>query len=366
MLRFHLLAAAMVVVFTCPAQIFPAQQHYQFWDGTRLISLEKPDAARFSIDQKGRLPRKEINLPPGFTYLDFFNGFFRAQELERLPNGEKNWKLHSSADGMHWNLEGLLPLGKLGALKVLAVGGGKYLLCTVGGMNALVEGKESSCFALAALDDSNVLRLRSILDMGLQEPYATPVPPKNPEAEAPKPKVNRKYLLPLLGLGSKIVRSSDALAIVSERLGYIWILDTKKESPSLRLVKVFPALTEAKFRTPDKMETAILGFQPRPDGHFLLATRSEAAVLAGVDEASPPITSIADFKDKARMESRLKLENAQLEKHPEILWWDLDPTTGKLTRESAPAGMPDKIFDAAVLRKFCFRFKPDGTVEGFY
>ena len=351
----------------CLSQIFPAQQHYQYWNGARLYTIEKADAARYTIAHKGKLPVKDVDLPPRFTYFDFFNGFFRAQELERLPNGERNWKLHSSTDGLHWNAEGHFPAGRLGAPKILTVGSGKFLLCTVGGIDAFVEGKASSCFAVAVMDDSNVLRLRSILDMGLEEPYATvPKPAGNAAAESQKPKVNPKYVLPLLGLGSKIVRSSDALAIVSERTGYIWILDTQKESPSLRLVKVFPALTEAKFRTPDKMETAILGIQPRPEGHFLLATRSEAAVMAGVDETSPPIKSIADFKDKARAESRLKLENAQLEKFPEILWWDLDPTTGKLTRESAPAGMPDKIFDAAVLRKFCFRFKPDGTVEGFY
>ncbi len=135
---------------------------------------------------------------------------------------------------------------------------------------------------------------------------------------------------------------------------------------------------------PMDYEYAILGVQPRPDGHLLIAARGADAVQQSrtwKPDLPPPEPVRLSFtesfgkspeeqgeamemkQDQAKLDRAKQAQEARLKAFPDLVWWDFDPDTGAFRQEPPPMGVPDKFPSLAALQAFRFTFKPDGNLE---
>lgn len=348
------------------AQTFPKSQETCIFDGGNLVLIEKQgDSIEAHIESPGQKESKTLKYPSWAIKGDHFDGRFWAIQREKGSNGKIILRTFFSSDCKNWNIDGQLTAEKASSSFFLyPIERDRYLLVAT---SYFTKGEISSPLAIGRRDDKNDINLRKVLDLGLKEPYASTnqsdpkVLPKDPFGISA---INQKYLTSFLQLGkSMVVRYPGGLAIVSNRTGYIWLLNSHKESEDLKLIKIFPSVTEDRLDKGD-IEIPILGCQPRPNGHLLIASRSEEAVLMARKEFPEPEMNDDEFSNPNSPKHKLteQVRNKALLKYPEILWWDLDPATGKLTKEEAPLNIPNKILDIGLMSKFRFRFKPDGNL----
>jgi hypothetical protein len=168
------------------------------------------------------------------------------------------------------------------------------------------------------------------------------------------------------------VRAGNHLVFAHQSYGRFVVLDTR--TLKTRLVRLFPKIEDKRLWDFEGLgfEHALLGMQPRQNGHVLIASRSEEAVLKARDlerKAQAQVLPV-DHRDPARRQELLReawqnqdrkdlvqnYRDVGAAQYPEVLWWDLDPETGTLTREPAPHGAPGELPRADLIRRFRFRF----------
>lgn len=187
----------------------------------------------------------------------------------------------------------------------------------------------------------------------------------------------------LLGAFSHQIRVPGHIVLVGRHLG-IFIVISARTGKVERVARLFDDLPEDAMTTPEAYEYGLLGVQPRPDGHLLIAARSEDAVVQSrtwKPDLAPPepvrlsfteafgksaedqgdlLEEKQDAADRARAG---EVREARLRHFPDLIWWDFNPDTGTFRRERAPDGVPEQFPSTAALRAFGFSFKPDGNLE---
>jgi hypothetical protein len=224
-----------------------------------------------------------------------------------------------------------------------------------------LNGKYSR-FALAKSCENGELVIDRILDMGLEGEYGVPLPTKlgvGPEVTSGMG-TSDKYAL--LQLSPVIVgRTEKFIALTHTLPGYIWLLATSKENPSLELVRIFPGVTEKLLDAGSELEYAVLDVQPTQNGNLLFATRSEEAVILGASGIPKP-NCVADFqnqefRDRLRFRRMMSLRN-----FPDLKWYELDPESKTFTEKPSPPGIPVKLTQIEDVQKFHFWFDERGNV----
>lgn len=108
---------------------------------------------------------------------------------------------------------------------------------------------------------------------------------------------------------------------------------------------------------------AVLGYQVRPDGSLLLATREEAAVIAPREIHMNPLGQ-TDAMDHDAITRYLRDASEAIKVYPRVRWWTFDPDTGELHQESAPEGVPDRVDSVAAMLGFeHLRYHADGSLS---
>ncbi|MFN8011105.1 MAG: hypothetical protein U0P81_06845 [Holophagaceae bacterium] len=287
-----------------------------------------------------------------------FNERFWALHLEPLGRRMRRFTLFDSADGQHWNPEAYYveeaPGEAIGDLRPLD--GGWYLLVA---FTFFREGDTTSKLALGRKDDQGRVRIFRLLDMGLKQSLAAK------ESDGVwRIRPSYRFMSALMGLIP--VRSSKGLLLPLPHSGDLWILDDSGDVPKLRRTRLFPSVEEGAPNPLSKVqiENAILGIQPRPDGSFLIASRTEEAVLKArtFDKGIEPIRDPKFVPTPERNKALADSQSASVKAYPGCKWWALDPTTGTLTEEITPPGMPDAFKTADEIRAFAFRITADDRV----
>jgi hypothetical protein len=187
----------------------------------------------------------------------------------------------------------------------------------------------------------------------------------------------------LMGGFSHQIRVPGHIVLVGRHL-CIFIVISARTGKVERVARLFSDLPDDAMTTPEAYEFGVLGVQPRPDGHLLIAARSADAVTQSrtwKPDLPPPdpvrltfteaygksaedqgdlLEEKQDAADRARA---AELREARLRHFPDLVWWDFNPDTGAFRREQAPEGVLEQFPSTAALRAFAFSFKPDGNLE---
>lgn len=339
------------------AQVQNKPQDWMTWDGNRVVTIGYYDSKNMrieSIEAQGSLS-VQLKAPENALHMEFKDHAAwatvrgtnpRATYLYRSLN-LKTWEVNASYQGES---------GRANAIHHLD--GKRYFL--VSGPSGFYLKDKFSPYAMAEINDKGFLVLTELINLDLKEPLIFRVPPGANDS-TPKGDFNPKYsaLMAML-FETPMIRYPGGLALVARRPGYVWLFDDQTGALK-RSVKLFSAVTEEKLGPPHQLEWAILGCQPRMNGHLLIASREEAAVLTAL-EAYPTRKNLKFLEDEAQQKVNLDLDQASLSRWPQILWWDLDPATGTITEEQPPQNVPDRIWDLEMFHNFRFRFKPDGNL----
>ena len=187
----------------------------------------------------------------------------------------------------------------------------------------------------------------------------------------------------LLGAFSHQIRVPGHIVLVGRHLG-IFIAISARTGKVERMAKLFKDLPDDAMTTPEAYEYGVLSVEPRPDGHLLIAARSEEAVVqsrtwkADLPPQEPVRLSFAEAfgksaedqgdlleekQDAADLARADEVREARLRHFPDLVWWDFDPDSGAFRHEPSPTGVPDKFPSVSALQAFTFRFKADGNLE---
>lgn len=371
LLRHRFAAALVSVCVTGSAQTYPKEQESTVWDGDKVVVWETNTASEFGahnlrVEKRHSKATRVIDSPPGAIGISYWDGVAwavirRAGSTEKhRPSSRPIGSVMRCGDQKNWVFYAEI-VGETLPINLVPLDDGQFLgVSPVRGF--IVEG-DASHWAVFAMNDKSQLTLKRLLKFDLKEPVylansATPGGPKRVE-------LNSKYMS-LAGLPYQIpaIRTPDGIAIVAQKAGVVWIVHPETGEIRSR-THLFSGVTEEKLSGADPLEVCILGIQPRMNGHLLIATRTEDAVLRSAVAFNLRLT-VDTVKSKDKLSDYHERANRALQGFPEILWWDLDPKTGSLRREDPPMNVPSKIWDLRILAAFRFRFKPDGDLMVSY
>lgn len=348
-------------VLTVPgwAQLVPKDGASQYWDGSRLITQGFGDDA-IKIQSPVQGESRVVKIDGLFRRpLDFHEGRFWGLKSVDLPDGRVRLDLYSSTDAVHWSAElaiqKQIPEGRV--YRILPVRGDTFLLVS---SKTFIQGEATSPFALAKRDGKGGLKITGLLDLGLKYPWFIRangtgfVVPSVPGWEF-NPKLGRM----IFGVGSNFIRTPNAILLPDMATGWMWILKTDTENPRLTCARLFGSMKDDMLADSWNREWAILGIQPRPDGHFLIASRTLEAVLHSREEEKhlKPITTPKGEPPDAQ-QAREIAQDREVLRFPKIEWWDLDPANGAIKPEPTPPGAPFELRMAGMVRAFRFHYEP--------
>lgn len=370
MLKFYYSLIVILLSIPLHAQTLPGEQEFQSWDGATLVHLT---SSRLTLQEGQGQKTQDINLASG-TYAEWRTDYFEGAvwtSLRQDKDGKPSVLLFKSQKGKNPELIAWCPekLEQGRVNRVHPIGQDRFLLVS---SRVFSKDKKISFLATARVNRDGKLEFMDLLEVDIGEKFFEGIDPAAPEKDFIK-------FLYLAGYLSKWVRGRDHLAFIQPKVGRIFLVDIN--SLKTRYVKIFSdhpdadAWTQKMFAT----EHTLLGFQPAGDGHFVLATRTQEAMLkareaeklSGVASLAIPSTGNPSRDREAvkqaqlnprRIEQASSAQSVGLMVYPEILWWDLDPESGKVTRRIPNPGIPESITQLDRLKKFKFRLNYQGDI----
>jgi hypothetical protein len=347
------------------AQVYPPGGDQLFWGDRILYRVPFALGAQATLVESRAIhpdQEKTIQLPPGLLHVHRHDGQFYALRKEGAKEGTVRLGLHRSPDAKAWELAATLEVGptdtRISSVRVL--GGGWYIL-----QSSLAQfsiDRKTSPLALGKINAEGRIRVHSLVD--LQLPMDLP--------------------LQALGLvfAPLAIPVDRGWVMIHAKTGWGWIIRLSTEGvPNVRRFQIFPGLETALKKGTD-LELAVLAAQPTKDGDVLIATRSDEAVKTcraiaatfkngthgrpvPLQENAKPIEKAKAAADAMAHSSDTKdyrfAEDLAVKAHPQVLWWELDPDTGKLTRVD-PSGAVILLQGADQLARFGFRYLANGRL----
>lgn len=329
----------------------PKPQQALFWHRDGLI-IQEWDQGEFTIHVPGKAGKVTHRIPNYLQNdsLDCFDGAFWATAMRERGDGGRILDLFWSPTGAQWYLSGTLNAPKDGIpCRIMPLDVGLFLVESLKGFH---QGNRHSFLAIATMTKDQQLSIKDVLDPDLKRPLF---------------QQDRKGVWEIhpgcaalsSGFGYMIARSEDAVLMANGKLGWIWLVETRKPSPSLKRIRLYPLIDERYLDRPFArgLEMGILGIQPRRNGHFLIAARSEDAVLHGRDfeQEIEPTRHVQDPGTFSRNALLSDGQRRSVQAYPELEWWDLDPVSGALEKVPTPPGAPSKFASPAAIQAFRFR-----------
>lgn len=341
------------------AQVQNKHQDWMTWDGNRVAVVQYYHSSVLHIESMERQGSSaiEFKAPEGSYSMEYKDNAAWAS-VKGNSNNPQTTHLFRSLDLKVWEVNATYKGEHGRANAIHHLDGKRYFL--VSGPSGFYLKNRYSPYAIAEINEKGFLDLAELVDLDLKQPLILPAPSSGADSK-PKGDFNPKYSA-LLGMliVNPMIRYPGGMALVARRPGYIWLFDDRTGALK-RLVRLFPGVSEEKLGPPHRLEWAILGCQPRPNGHLLIASRDEEAVLTAMD-AYPTQKNLKYLEDEVQQKANHEQDQASLNRWPAIRWWDMDPATGTLSEEQPPQNVPDRIWDLQVFHNFRFRFKPDGNL----
>ena len=355
----NLLIPALLSALSLHAQTMPAVQREMIWDRGSVVSIHLGPSPHLETDTPGARALARLKAPDGTTALHHWDGASWAT-VRHGSGPERQTVLYRSVHHGPWEREAtyLAPQGHPLALYPLQAN--RFLGFSP---NGFVKGDKGAFWAIFSRDMNARLHLDALVDLDLKEPLGVFIPPR--EAQQPgKVGFNPKYKVlaaMALGEGNAPVRVPGFIVVVGHRPGYLWVYrDT--DGAFLRRIQVIRTMSDDLLAKVQEIEWAILGCQPRSNGHLLVAARSENAVLNSLKTHGHAL-NLADMKDPEKFQEKMRRNQRALEDEPNLHWWDVDPETGDMFREVPPLNVPDRFWDPAQLSKFRFVFRSNGDLS---
>lgn len=342
----------------------PKFQSQLIWDqqGNGCI-LIGPHGRWVDILTQGKANRG-FKSPEGQRILTWSEGRFYA--LKTTPGFEKVFLMASQEGGgfqelgqflettQNLPLDFCVPLRKEG----LFIGS-----CSAFGFTK--DGKRS-LIGIFRLREDGKLVLEDVPDIHLEHPLFRIGKPKPDETFVT---LDPAYtaLAPFL---EPLIQTQDYLMFASTRAGILWVLD--RERGSVRRTINLYSVEDKDLGVTSDLESAILGIQPRSDGKVVIAARDEVAFrTAGKffkyqkkekhsaiwEEDKTPNPDTSDDPQHRKLEAFSAIRT-----FGDILWWELDPSTGKL-EQIYPEGAPTRIQTPQDLKRFHFHFEPGDKLK---
>lgn len=312
--------------------------------GEKDLSFEGPEPSN----------RRKVLLPGGTRFGTYGQGASWA-----LVASEDGQKIFRSEDGKIWKAWGVLPKNLPPISQFVPLEKDRIFL--FGKMSAFTIGKNASPLAVARRADSGDITLENLEGLEMKEPLASlglssAIVPSN----AGGPIFNRKYkfLYQMSYSPEKhLVQYPDGFAVVVPHTGWIFLFDNRGRLK--KRVYIVKEIDEQALASYWAYEKVILGCRPRKDGSLLIATRSQDAVLTA-RKAFP----ILDPASGRPLDPEVALRNdiQAMQVFPEIEWWSLDPSSGKLTQEDSPEGAPRRFPSPERLPELSFTLRWDDTL----
>lgn len=235
--------------------------------------------------------------------------------------------------------------------------------------NPVHKGERESLFAIYRSNvESPVLQFDEVCDMGLEGIKIDGVPYGTSMIKSLMDQGLFRFLATeMAAMG--YFRTHSYFCFTHASSGLIWVFHTKNGT----LKGLYPLYDKVLtlLNQPGRIETAILRAQPQPDGHLILASRTEDAVMnARKHYPQPwkqPHISEAVLKNPVLLEELKRKLISQADPgfkvFPELIWWDFNPESGKFTKIDTPSGAPDKVWSAQDWTSLHFEFRINGILD---
>jgi len=286
----------------------------------------------------------EIPLPKGFDRIHVFDGVYYATRWVQFENPTlRRLDLVSSPDARSWQILAELKTepGEPYLGNPVPIGRDRFLVGS-GSRPFSINGRPSG-LGIAILHKGR-LKLDTVLDMG--DTWA---------------KVGQGPFDHNL----TILRDEDRIVALAERSGAYWVLSVNPTGTvSLKAGHLLPDLPPAKPQ--DNRPRAVLLSTVSPEGTVLLATRSQAHLLAGQNASKA--SAILGNQDRKALMQQLSAQiatqqDAVWKAHGEILWWELAPHATAFKRRPAPEGTPDRVESGAQANRIKVSFNGKGELD---
>lgn len=314
----------------------------QWWDGPTLVSA--PDTLReIHIVSPGQKPRDFQTPDRSFvtavkdgTIFAFRRDGAKGRILLDRGDSAKDWETFAELQDGNVRLLGYYPLKD-----------GRVFL--VRGLAPFVQGDQASFFAIGVIGADKKIQISElvVLDQDLFT-HTTPSVPGDASTFGPRPGMEDRYfeMSTTLPLPYK-----DGVAILLPSTGQILLFDSEHGHIS-KTATLFPSVLDKTNQK--RLKAAVfVGYRATEDGDFIIASRSEDAVLSSRSIFEAPQQK--DDEDTDAYSSRLNAYNDKaLEAFPDLLWWRFDPKTGQFVRLDVPRGMPSALRNGSIYSKFNF------------
>lgn len=317
---------------------------YQWWDGSRLFSMQNPAALTEDLPKK---KSKVHKIPIGVKIRQLAKGVaYGIRRSDAEP--DKLW-ICRSVDLEHWTNEAFFEKPGFRVLDFYPLENGRYLVAKL--FEPWIKDGKASPWAVWQPNEQGKLELTSIEDGGLDLFDVRSVPDKEPGKPArPKafPKPGKEFLPMELGL-TTFTPVKEGVAVVWASQGKVLIF-SEKNGAFRRMGTLFSSMEDPENAKKPK-DLVFLGARPTQEGHLLIVSRTEDAVLHA--RAFFPSTAPLG-REPEDPKAEEAAHNRALEAFPDILWWDFDPVTAHFVKLTPPQGMPDKLLKASTFQAFNF------------
>jgi hypothetical protein len=343
------------------AQNFPGSEPV-IWTDSGLVRFINRGQNTVEFEGKSASVVQAVHLPTGALYTDYFQGrlyvFARAEEAK---TSAEPYGFHIMVkEGEGWELVGEVQAKTKQFQNILPLGDGRFLAVTNRPLFRVNGGY--SPIGIMKVDAKKKLSPVEGVDLGFSEPMWKDPLDSYGHGVWSYPGMSFSF-----GLSATFLRVPGYVVVASEDIGYYFIFDDRTGSLKHK-AQLFSLLDEERLKHPEGLIPIGLGIQPRPDGHILIASRSEDAADRAAKAFSEPLPK-ADAGDPAKVrvwaEKTKEIRDLNMKQFPEVQWWDLDPATGTIRPDSAPMNFPDRINDSNQLWNWNWRFKGDGNLLYF-
>ncbi len=331
----------------------PASPHVQWVQGTLWVWGE-PSECAFREGPDGQILEK-LCKPPG-TFSLFWVGD-RCWAITASPetlDGAPTWVTRAYVrEGQSWKAEARWA-HPAGPLHLVPLQNGDFLAIND---HRQLQDEQKKAYPLAILrpGPSKKLEIKSLHDFGFPQPFFKATRAAAPQRGFTYPAFTADFLSPEVHL------TEQGLCLVAKGASHLFVLDPL-DGKLRKTIPLFKSVDESWLLTRD-LAAGILIAQPRPNGHLLVASRTEDAVLqAGraYRETLPPIQSDQDYiRHRSKIQTLFELN---LTKWPLLQWWDVDLETGTVRPEEPPLNFPDRIPNRTAYLTYAWRYKADGNL----
>lgn len=340
-----LLWVACLISVPLSAQSVSAPERMQWRAHGEMLSLDlDASTPEVRVERRGKKVQT-FRLPPKCMPMGIQDD--RVYAFTRDRTHHRTRILSAVLPCRNWEVVGDLPFETAEFMTAVPLGNGGFLVN--GGLSPIRLGDNASFWALLKVDDQGRLRVTSLVQPDLKQSLCerAAVGPQGSEF-----RFRSGYDVFQQAMLEVPIRTPDGIVWVSKETGYLFVFDpeTGRHRRTIRLYDVVGEnlLPEAV----DKLEPPILCVQSLPSGNLVLAARTEDAVLHA-RTIFPTASNRRAIPESSKPEHQRAIRDGH-EAFSDILYWEVNLTSGDRFQATVPTGWPRRIWNPSVFASFRF------------